>query len=94
MIAGAVGVIAEIDPKAARKRHEQGWLMELEDDLDRLLARIERARRAKEAVSLGFLGNVVDLWERLAREGMPVDLGSDQTSLHNPFAGGYSYNFV
>ncbi|RMG48321.1 MAG: urocanate hydratase, partial [Acidobacteria bacterium] len=89
VIAGAVGVIAEINPAAVRKRHEQGWLMEVEDDLDRLLVRIERARRNREAVSIGYLGNVVDLWERLAREGVPVDLGSDQTSLHNPYGGGY-----
>jgi urocanate hydratase len=89
VIAGAVGVIAEIDPKAVRKRHEQGWLQEVESDLDRVLARIERARRFGQALSLGYVGNVVDLWERLAREGVGVDLGSDQTSLHNPFAGGY-----
>ncbi len=89
VIAGAVGVIAEINPHALRKRHEQGWLMEYETDLDRLLGRIERARAAREAVSLGYLGNVVDLWERLASAGVAVDLGSDQTSLHNPYAGGY-----
>ncbi len=89
VIAGAACVVAEINPKALRKRHEQGWLDEYETDLDRLLVRLERARRGNEAVSLGFLGNVVDLWERLAREGVPVDLGSDQTSLHNPFGGGY-----
>jgi urocanate hydratase len=89
VIAGAVGVVAEINPIPLKVRHEQGWLMEVETDLDRLLPRIERARRAREAVSLGYLGNVVDLWERLASEGVAVDLGSDQTSLHNPFAGGY-----
>jgi len=89
VIAGAVGVVAEINPKAAQKRHEQGWLQELSTDLDRVLSRIERARKAGEALSLGYVGNVVDLWERLAADGVPVDLGSDQTSLHNPWAGGY-----
>jgi urocanate hydratase len=89
VIAGAVGVIAEINPEAIWKRHEQGWLDEVETDLDKLLARIEQARTAGEAVSLGYLGNVVDLWEKLAGNGVAVDLGSDQTSLHNPFGGGY-----
>lgn len=88
-LAGAVGVIAEINPDALGKRLRQGWLMEAEHDLDRLLLRIERARKAGEALSLGFQGNVVDLWERLAAAGVAVDLGSDQTSLHNPFQGGY-----
>ncbi len=89
VIAGAVGVIAEVNPAALRKRHAQGWVTEVEDDLDRLLLRVERARRDKEAVSIGFLGNIVDVWEALARTGTPVDLGSDQTSLHNPYQGGY-----
>jgi urocanate hydratase len=89
VIAGAVGVVAEINPVAIHKRHAQGWLDEVEDDLDRLLARIEEARTHKEAVSLGFLGNVVDLWERLAKDGVKIELGSDQTSLHNPYFGGY-----
>ncbi len=89
VIAGAVGVIAEVNPAAVKKRHEQGWLMEVESDLDKLLSRIERARKAKEAVSLGYVGNIVDLWERLAKAGIEIDLGSDQTSLHNPFGGGY-----
>lgn len=89
VIAGAVGVVAEVNPKPLKLRHDQGWVSEVETDLDRLLARIERARRGKEAVSIGFLGNVVDLWERLADAGVAVELGSDQTSLHNPFAGGY-----
>jgi len=89
VIAGAIGVIAEINPKALRKRHEQGWLQEYETDLDALLDRLERARSAREPLSLGYLGNVVDLWERLVHAGVPVDLGSDQTSLHNPFGGGY-----
>lgn len=89
VIAGAIGVIAEIDRKALEKRHAQGWLQEYETDLDRVIQRIERARRGREALSLGYLGNVVDLWERLVAAGVPVDLGSDQTSLHNPYAGGY-----
>jgi urocanate hydratase len=89
VIAGAVGVIAEINPRALHKRHEQGWLQETESDLDRVLQRIERARKERRPLSLGYLGNVVDLWERLAREGIHVDLGSDQTSLHNPYGGGY-----
>jgi urocanate hydratase len=89
VIAGAVGVIAEINPKAVRTRYEQGWLQEIEDDLDKVLMRIDRAQKAGEALSLGYTGNIVDLWERLALENVHVDLGSDQTSLHNPYLGGY-----
>ena len=89
VIAGAVGVIAEINPEAIHKRHQQGWLQEVEEDLDRLLSRIHRARKNGEALSLGYLGNIVDLWEKLAEEGIEVELGSDQTSLHNPYRGGY-----
>ncbi|MBP5634924.1 MAG: urocanate hydratase, partial [Bacteroidales bacterium] len=88
-IAGVVSVTAEINPLAARKRHEQGWVDELHDSLDELIPRIRQAVAAKEVVSLAYVGNVVDLWERLADEGVKVDLGSDQTSLHNPWAGGY-----
>ena len=88
-ISGVVSVIAEINPKAAQKRHEQGWVDELHDSLDELIPRIRRACREREAVSMAYVGNVVDLWERLAAEEIPVDLGSDQTSLHNPWAGGY-----
>ena len=88
-IAGVVSVTAEINPKAAEKRYEQGWVDELHRDLDELMARIRKAVAAKEVVSLAYVGNVVDLWERLADEQMHVDLGSDQTSLHNPWAGGY-----
>ena len=88
-IAGVVSVTAEINPLAARKRYEQGWVDELHDDLDELLPRIRKAVRGKEVVSMAYIGNVVDLWERLADEGVKVDLGSDQTSLHNPWAGGY-----
>ena len=89
VIAGAVGIVAEVNPKAVETRFGQGWVMEVESDLDRLLARAEKARRGKEAVSIAYLGNVVDLWERLAKDGVPIDLGSDQTSLHNPYGGGY-----
>ena len=88
-IAGVVSVTAEINPLAAHKRFDQGWVDELHDNLDELLPRIRRAVAAREVVSLAYVGNVVDLWERLAAEGVHVDLGSDQTSLHNPWAGGY-----
>ena len=88
-IAGVVSVTAEINPKAAEKRYEQGWVDELHTDLTDLIARIRRAQQDKEVVSLAYVGNVVDLWERLADEQIHVDLGSDQTSLHNPWAGGY-----
>ena len=88
-ISGVVSVIAEINPKAARKRHEQGWVDELHDSLDELIPRIRKAVADKETVSIAYVGNIVDLWERLADEGVKVDLGSDQTSLHNPWAGGY-----
>jgi len=89
VIAGAVAIVAEVNPKAVTTRSDQGWVMEVESSLDRLLLRAEKARRDKEAVSIAYLGNVVDLWERLAKEGIAIDLGSDQTSLHNPYAGGY-----
>ena len=88
-IAGVVSVTAEINPLAAEKRHAQGWVDELHYDLDELIPRIRKAMAAKEVVSLAYVGNVVDLWERLSDENVPVDLGSDQTSLHNPWAGGY-----
>ncbi len=88
-IAGVVSVTAEINPLAAQKRYDQGWVDEMYGDLDALLSRIRKAVSAKEVVSLAYVGNVVDLWERLADENVPVDLGSDQTSLHNPYAGGY-----
>ena len=89
VIAGVVGIVAEINPKAVQKRYEQGWVDEVYTDLDQLIARALKARDAKEAVSLAYQGNVVDLWEKLAAENINVDLGSDQTSLHNPWAGGY-----
>lgn len=88
-IAGVVSVTAEINPLAARKRYDQGWVDELHENLDELIPRVRKAMENKETVSLAYVGNVVDLWERLAAEDIPVDLGSDQTSLHNPWAGGY-----
>ena len=88
-IAGVVSVTAEINPKAAQKRYEQGWVDELHTSLEELIPRIRKAVAAKEVVSLAYVGNVVDLWERLAADHVHVDLGSDQTSLHNPWAGGY-----
>jgi len=88
-IAGAVGVIAEVNPSALRKRLDQGWIDEAETDLGKLISRLERARRDGRSLAIGYLGNVVDLWEELVRAGVRVELGSDQTSLHNPFAGGY-----
>lgn len=88
-IAGCVTLCAEINPAAAHKRHEQGWVDELFSDLDLLIARVKKAKSAQEVVSIAYLGNVVDLWERLDREEVLVELGSDQTSLHNPWAGGY-----
>ncbi len=88
-IAGVVSITAEINPQAVTKRKEQGWVDEVYTSLDELLLRVKRAQAAKETVSLAYQGNVVDLWERLAADGIKVDLGSDQTSLHNPWAGGY-----
>ena len=89
VIAGAVTVVAEVNEKAITKRHEQGWLDEIYNDLGELLDRVEQAKANKEAVSLGYLGNVVDLWEFFVEREVGVDLGSDQTSLHNPHGGGY-----
>ncbi|MBR0270266.1 MAG: urocanate hydratase [Prevotella sp.] len=88
-IAGVVSVTAEINPKAAGKRYEQGWVDELHTDLDELIPAIRKAVAEKRVVSMAYVGNIVDLWERLAEEDIHVDLGSDQTSLHNPWAGGY-----
>ena len=88
-ISQVVSIVAEVNPKAAEKRHSQGWVDELHYDLDELIARVRKAMAAKEVVSLAYVGNVVDLWEKLADENIAVDLGSDQTSLHNPWAGGY-----
>lgn len=89
VIAGVVGVIAEINPKAVEKRYKQGWVDEVFTDLNKLLDRIREAKSNKESVALAYQGNVVDLWEALANSDIEVELGSDQTSLHNPWAGGY-----
>ncbi|MBE0564756.1 MAG: urocanate hydratase [Krumholzibacteria bacterium] len=89
VIAGCVGVLAEVNPAAVKKRHEQGWVDEVFSDLGALLERIRAAKAAKEAVALAYLGNVVDLWEALAASDIAVELGSDQTSLHIPYTGGY-----
>ena len=88
-IAGVVSVVAEINPKAAEKRYQQGWVDEIHHDLDELTIAIRKAVGERRTVSMAYVGNVVDLWERLAEEEICVDLGSDQTSLHNPWAGGY-----
>ena len=88
-IAGVISVTAEVNPKAARTRHEQGWVDEIISDLDELSARVKKAQELKEVVSIAYLGNVVDVWEKFDETGVHVDLGSDQTSLHNPWAGGY-----
>jgi urocanate hydratase len=88
-IAGCITVCAEVNPKAAHKRHEQGWVDELVDNLDALVSRIRIAQKNQEVVSIAYLGNVVDVWEKLDEENITVELGSDQTSLHNPWAGGY-----
>lgn len=88
-IAGVVSIVAEINPLAVEKRYRQGWVDEVHDSLDELMERVAKARAAKETVSFAYQGNVVDLWERLAADGVEVELGSDQTSLHNPWAGGY-----
>ncbi|MDR1056260.1 MAG: urocanate hydratase [Prevotellaceae bacterium] len=89
VVSGIVGVIAEVNPKAVKTRFTQGWVNEVYTNLDELILRIRKAVIGKEGVSLAYQGNVVDLWERLAAEDIKVDIGSDQTSLHNPWAGGY-----
>jgi urocanate hydratase len=89
VIAGMIGVVAEINPIAAQKRHEQGWVDEIYTDLDKLIERIKIAKRGGEAVSMAYQGNVVDMWEAFVKANVPIDLGSDQTSLHNPYSGGY-----
>lgn len=89
VIAGAISVIAEVNPKATQVRHAQGWVNEVYENLDKLIARVEKARAAKEAVSIAYQGNIVDLWEKFVEKKVKVELGSDQTSLHNPYAGGY-----
>lgn len=89
VIAGMVSLIAEVNPKATQVRHGQGWVDEVYENLDELIPRVKKAMKGKEPISIAYQGNIVDLWERLAVEDIEVDLGSDQTSLHNPFAGGY-----
>jgi urocanate hydratase len=89
VIAGAIGVVAEINPKAVQTRFSQGWVDEVYTGLDKIIARIRKAKATKESVSLAYQGNIVDLWEKLADTEIEVEMGSDQTSLHNPWAGGY-----
>lgn len=89
VIAGCVGLVAEINPKAVETRHSQGWVDEVFKDLDLLIPRVKQAMENKEAVSIAYQGNIVELWERVEIENISVDIGSDQTSLHNPWAGGY-----
>ena len=88
-IAGCVTVCAEVNPKITKIRHEQGWINEIIEDLDELVHRVRNAQENKEVVSIAYLGNIVDVWEKFDSEGIHIDLGSDQTSLHNPWAGGY-----
>lgn len=88
-IAGVVSVTAEVNPAATYKRHEQGWVDEVIADLDELVARVREAKENNEVVSIAYDGNVVDVWEKFDQENLYIDLGSDQTSLHNPWAGGY-----
>jgi urocanate hydratase len=88
-IAGCVTVCAEVNPKITHIRHSQGWINEVIEDITLLVARVRKALETKEVVSIAYLGNVVDVWERFDAENIHIDLGSDQTSLHNPWAGGY-----
>jgi urocanate hydratase len=88
-IAGCISVIAEVNPKATYTRHSQGWIDEVTDDLNELVDRVNKAKEAKEVVSIAYQGNIVEVWEKFDEANVFVDLGSDQTSLHNPWAGGY-----
>jgi urocanate hydratase len=88
-IAGCISITGEINPKATHTRHSQGWVDEKIENMDELIARVRKAKADKEVVSIAYQGNIVDVWERFAEEDIKVDLGSDQTSLHNPWAGGY-----
>ena len=88
-IAGCITVVAEINIKAVQQRHSQGWVDEMIEDIDQLCLRVKKAKENKEVVSIAYLGNVVEVWEQFEKENIYVDLGSDQTSLHNPWAGGY-----
>jgi urocanate hydratase len=89
VISGCVGIVAEINPKAVHTRHSQGWVDEVYTDTDQVIDRALEAARLKQALSIAYQGNIVDLWERMVDRNIKVDMGSDQTSLHNPFAGGY-----
>ena len=88
-IAGCITVCAEVNPKITHIRHSQGWINEVIEDLDELVSRVQEAKSSKEVVSIAYLGNIVDVWEKFDSENVHIDLGSDQTSLHNPWAGGY-----
>ncbi len=88
-ISGCVTVCAEVNPKITHIRHSQGWINEVVENIEDLVPRVKKALKDKEVVSIAYLGNVVDIWERFDVENIPIDLGSDQTSLHNPWAGGY-----
>jgi len=88
-IAGCITVCAEVNPKITKIRHSQGWIHEVIEDLDLLVDRVKKAQANNKVVSIGYLGNVVDVWEKFDQENVTIDLGSDQTSLHNPWAGGY-----
>ncbi len=88
-IAGCITIAAEVNPKAATKRHEQGWVDVLIDSMDELIVRVKQAQETKEVVSIAFIGNVVDVWERFDEENIFIHIGSDQTSLHIPWTGGY-----
>ena len=88
-IAGCITVCAEVNPKITKIRHEQGWINEVFSDINLLVKRVVLAKANKEIVSIAYLGNVVEVWEKFYEEEITIDLGSDQTSLHNPWAGGY-----
>ncbi len=88
-IAGCITVCAEVNPKITHIRHSQGWINEVVENIDELVKRVALAKANKEIVSIAYLGNIVDVWERFDEENIYIDLGSDQTSLHNPWAGGY-----
>lgn len=88
-IAGCITVCAEVNPKITKIRHHQRWIDEIHENLDELVNRVLKAQKKKETVSLAYLGNIVDVWEKFYKEGLKIDIGSDQTSLHNPWAGGY-----
>mgnify|MGYP003604432863 CR=1 FL=1 len=88
-IAGCITVCAEVNPKITKIRHEQKWIDEVHENLDELVIRVKKAKKNRETVSLAYLGNIVDIWEKFDQENLTIDIGSDQTSLHNPWAGGY-----